>query len=57
MFEARGARNRRISTRVRAWVTPASGPVAPLRILVAVRAIAPVAANPPNRGTARLAMP
>ena len=36
---------------------PASGPVAPLRTLVAVRAIAPVAAKPPNSGAAMLAMP
>ena len=36
---------------------PASGLVAPLRMLVAVRASAPVAANPPNSGAMMLAMP
>jgi hypothetical protein len=38
-------------------VIPASGLVPPLRILVAVRAIAPVAAIPPNSGERMLAMP
>ena len=36
---------------------PASGLLPPLRMLVAVRAIAPVAAKPPNIGAAMLAMP
>ena len=36
-------------TRNTACTTPASGLVAPLRMLVAVRATAPVAANPPNK--------
>ncbi len=36
---------------------PASGLVPPLRTLVAVRAIAPVAAKPPNSGAAMFAMP
>ncbi|MNW03189.1 hypothetical protein D3C71_1990910 [compost metagenome] len=57
MFEARGARNRIISTNVTACVMPASGLVPPLRILVAVRAMAPVAAKPPNNGVTRLATP
>ena len=36
---------------------PATGDCAPARILVAVRAIAPVAGNPPNIGDAMLATP
>ena len=36
---------------------PASGLVAPLRTLVAVRAIAPVAAKPPNIGVSMFATP
>ena len=36
---------------------PASGLVAPLRMLVAVRAMAPVAAKPPNSGAMMLAAP
>ena len=36
---------------------PATGDTAPQRILVAVRAIAPVAGNPPKRGDRILAKP
>ena len=36
---------------------PETGDVAPLRMLVAVRAIAPVAGMPPKSGTTRLASP
>ena len=42
---------------VTAWIIPAIGVLAPARIFVAVRAIAPVAGIPPNNGEARLAMP
>ena len=45
------------STRNSACTTPASGLVAPLRMLVAVRAMAPVAANPPNNGARMFATP
>ncbi len=40
-----------------AWVTEASRVRPPERTLTAVRAIAPVAGNPPNRPDARLARP
>ncbi len=56
-YSASGARNSSTSTSVSTWNRPARGPVPPLRTLVAVRAIAPVAAKPPNSGTARFAMP
>ena len=36
---------------------PATGVLAPERMLVAVRAMAPVAGRPPNSGEAMLAMP
>ena len=52
-----GASRRTISNSVTAWTMPATGLVAPLRMLVAVRAIAPVAAKPPNSGVTTLAMP
>ena len=54
---ASGARNNTISTNVSACTIPASGLVPPLRMLVAVRAIAPVAAKPPKNGVAMLARP
>ena len=57
MPEARGARNSKTAISTSACVIPASGLLAPLRILVAVRAIAPVAANPPNSGTTIFAIP
>ena len=43
--------------RVNAWMIPAIGVLAPLRILVAVRAIAPVAGSPPNSGETMFAIP
>ncbi|MNV70669.1 hypothetical protein D3C71_1636480 [compost metagenome] len=38
-------------------MTPDSGETAPLRMFVAVRAMAPVAGMPPNSGAATFAMP
>ena len=40
-----------------AWIIPATGVCAPERMLVAVRAIAPVAGSPPNSGDTMLATP
>ena len=54
---ASGASSRITSSRNTACTTPASGLVAPLRMLVAVRAMAPVAAKPPNSGAMMLAAP
>src|SRR5438094_986682 len=54
---ASGAAARMMMSNVSAWVIPATGERAPLRIFVAVRAIAPVAGMPPNSGLAILAMP
>ena len=54
---AHGAATSTMTSRVPACTTPATGVCAPLRILAEVRAMVPVAANPPNSGTARLAMP
>src|SRR6202171_1028498 len=42
---------------VRAWIMPATGDCAPERMLVAVRAMAPVAGNPPNMGEKMVAIP
>ena len=42
---------------VAAWTIPETGVRAPDLMLVAVRAIAPVAGIPPTNGTARLATP
>ena len=42
---------------VTAWIRPATGVLPPARMFVAVRAIAPVAGNPPNRADPMLAMP
>jgi hypothetical protein len=47
----------RMISNVIAWIIPATGVRAPDRTLVAVRAIAPVAGNPPKSGEAILAMP
>ena len=57
MWAASGARNSRMAISVSACTMPASGLVAPLRMLVAVRAIAPVAAKPPNSGATMFARP
>src|SRR6266700_1090518 len=54
---ASGAAKRTMARRVSAWTMPATGVLAPERILVAVRAIAPVAGSPPNRGEIMLATP
>ena len=54
---ASGAAKRMIASRVRAWIIPATGVFAPDRMLVAVRAIAPVAGSPPNSGERMLATP
>jgi hypothetical protein len=48
--EASGYRSRIIRVEEPERTIPASGLVAPLHILVVVRAMAPVAANPLNRG-------
>ena len=45
-----GAAARMITSNVNAWKIPAMGDTAPERMLVAVRAIAPVAGMPPNSG-------
>ena len=57
MCAAQGASTRITSTSNSACTTPATGLVAPLRMLVAVRAMAPVAAKPPNSGVMILATP
>ena len=57
MLEASGARNSSTATSVTVCTMPASGLVAPLRMFVAVRAMAPVAAKPPNSGTTMFAIP
>ena len=54
---ASGAAKRTIARRVSAWIIPATGVLAPERMLVAVRAIAPVAGSPPNSGERMLATP
>src|SRR5829696_4779802 len=50
-------KNRVMSKRVAAWVIPATGVRPPLRMFVAVRAMAPVAGIPPNSGATTLAAP
>ena len=54
---AHGARSTMTRTRKIECTIPAIGLVAPFRIFVAVRATAPVAANPPNNGERMLAAP
>ncbi len=56
-LKASGASSTRTSRTVAAWASPATGLLPPWRMFVAVRAIAPVAANPPNRPAPRLATP
>src|SRR5207245_7694224 len=46
-----------MQSRVSAWIMPATGDCAPERMLVAVRAMAPVAGRPPNMGEKMLATP
>ena len=57
IYCASGIRNRKISSSTTAWMTPATGVRPPLLILVIVRAMAPVAGMPPNRGVTTLAIP
>src|SRR5262249_41697123 len=47
----------KMQSSVTAWIIHATGDLAPERILVAVRAMAPVAGIPPTSGTAILAIP
>ena len=54
---ARGAAASRMTSRVSACTMPATGVRAPHLMLVAVRAMAEVAAMPPNRGETMLARP
>ncbi len=57
MSDTRGAAAKTTATSTSEWVTAASRELAPARTLTAVRAIAAVAATPPNTGTTRLASP
>ena len=57
MNRASGAANNTIASSVSACIIPATGVCAPERMLVAVRAMAPVAGSPPKRGDMMLAMP
>ena len=57
MNPARGAAKTTIAVSVSAWTIPATGVLAPERMFVAVRAIAPVAGSPPNSGERILATP
>ncbi len=52
-----GAANRTMHSSVTEWIIPATGVCAPERMLVAVRAIAPVAGSPPKSGDAMFATP
>ena len=52
-----GAPNSSTPSSVSAWIIPATGERAPERMLVAVRASAPVAGKPPNSGETMLATP
>mmetsp|Transcript_7068 Transcript_7068/g.30132 ORF Transcript_7068/g.30132 Transcript_7068/m.30132 type:complete len:255 (+) Transcript_7068:2592-3356(+) len=54
---ASGAASSSTSSSAAACTMPATGLVAPARMLVTVRAMVPVAGRPPNNGAARLAMP
>ena len=56
-YAARLAPNNNTPSSVIAWMMPDIGERAPERMLVAVRASAPVAGNPPNMGDTILAMP
>ena len=57
MYPASGAPTSSMPSSVIACTIPATGVRAPERMLVAVRAIAPVAGSPPNIGDAMLATP
>ena len=54
---ASGAASRTTTRSVSAWIMPATGEVAPLRTLVAVRASTPVTGMHPKKGTVKLARP
>ena len=54
---ARGAATKMIRSKLREWIIPATGEVAPQRMFVAVRAITPVTGSPPKKGTVKLAIP
>ena len=54
---ASGAAASTTTSSVSAWIMPATGVRPPVRMLVAVRAIAPVAGMPPKNGATMLAMP
>lgn len=55
--DANGAANRSTSNNTSACTMPAMGVFPPFLILVAVRAIAPVAGMPPKNGVTKLAIP
>ena len=57
IYCASGIRKRRISSRTTAWMIPAIGVLPPLLIFVIVRAMAPVAGIPPNKGATIFAAP
>ena len=57
MSRASGANTSTIAASVIARMMPATGVRAPLRTLVTVRAMVPVAAMPPKNGATTLAMP
>ena len=57
IYCASGIRKSRINSNTTAWMIPAIGVLPPLLIFVMVRAMAPVAGIPPNRGAMILAAP
>ena len=57
MWRAKGANTSTMARSTNAWAMPATGVRPPVRTLVAVRAMAPVAAKPPKSGATRLARP
>ncbi|OQC10236.1 MAG: hypothetical protein BWX79_01346 [Alphaproteobacteria bacterium ADurb.Bin100] len=57
MCDASGAATRITTSSVAACTMPATGLVAPLLMLVTVRAMVPVAGIPPKKGVTKLAMP
>src|SRR3989338_7458771 len=52
-----GAKAKRMRSKVKEWMIPARGVLAPVLILVAVLAIAPVAGIPPNNTAPIFAIP
>ena len=55
--ESQGASSRMASSTTRAWITAATGDVAPARTLAAERAMAAVAVMPPKKGARMLPIP